>query len=114
VETPILDPNLANTSYHVPKARSGRGLLLTHIRRERYRCATQAAIWAREANPSFFKILPTWFSTVRLESESSEAMWRLVSPRPTRSATSCSRRVRGSGGTAILAERPPPSSPTRP
>jgi uncharacterized membrane protein YccC len=34
-----------------------------------------------------------WFSTVRSEIVSSKAIWRLVSPRATRSAISCSRVV---------------------
>ena len=43
-------------------------------------CATQAAMRAREVNPSFFRILRTRFSTVRSEIESSEAIRRLVGP----------------------------------
>ncbi len=38
---------------------------------ERYLCTTQAAIWDHEENPSFLRILPMWFSTVRPEIESS-------------------------------------------
>jgi hypothetical protein len=39
-------------------------------RKAHYVCATQVAIRAREENPSFFRILPMWFSTVRSEIES--------------------------------------------
>jgi hypothetical protein len=46
--------------------------LLTHfLRGECYLCATQVAILAREENSSFLRILPIWFSTARLEIESS-------------------------------------------
>jgi hypothetical protein len=48
---------------------------------------------AREVNPSFRRILRIWFSTVRSEIESSEAIRRLVSPRSTHTAISSSRRV---------------------
>src|SRR5919202_2224736 len=50
------------------------------------------SIWALECSPSFFRILRTWFATVCSEIESSKAIWRLLSSRATRSATSRSRR----------------------
>src|SRR5215207_9755940 len=51
----------------------------------------------RELRFSFFRMLVTWWCTVCSESTSSEAIWRLVSPLPTRTATSFSRRVRLGG-----------------
>ena len=51
------------------------------------------AIWVREWSPSFLRILPTWFAAVRSEIESSLAIWRLVSPRATRRAITCSLAV---------------------
>ena len=40
----------------------------------------QLAIWERELSPSFLRILATWLPAVRSETESSLAIWRLVSP----------------------------------
>ena len=61
---------------------------------------TQVASSARERNTSFLKILLTWVAAVCSEIESSAATWRLVSPRATRSATSCSRAVSLSVGSS--------------
>lgn len=62
------------------------------------RRTAQTAIWALEPNPNLLRMLRTWLWTVRSETESSEEIWRFVSPRPTKTATSRSRRVRGSSG----------------
>jgi hypothetical protein len=53
----------------------------------------EATCW-RDLRFSFFRMLVTWWCTVCSESTSSEAIWRLVSPRVTRTATSFSRRER--------------------
>src|SRR5215203_2887951 len=56
--------------------------------------------WALERSPIFFRILRTWLATVCSEIDSSKAIQRLVSPRATRSATSCSRAVSLSVGSS--------------
>src|SRR5215210_7532075 len=55
--------------------------------------ATQAAIWARDLSSNFLRILCTWVATVCSERTNWAEVWRFVSPRPTRAATSRSRRV---------------------
>src|SRR5215210_3202006 len=62
-----------------------------------YRSLRREATCWRELRFSFLRMLVTWWCTVCSESASSEAILRLLSPRVTRTATSCSRRVRGSG-----------------
>jgi hypothetical protein len=62
------------------------------------RCAAQTAIWALELDPNLLRMLRTWLWTVRSERWSSKEIWRLVSPCPTKTATSRSRPVRGSSG----------------
>jgi hypothetical protein len=56
----------------------------------------EASCW-REPRFSFLRMLVTWWCTVCSDSTSSEAIWRLVSPRVTRIATSFSRGVRLGG-----------------
>src|SRR6266487_4018921 len=51
----------------------------------------QAAIWAREPNPSLARMCWTWFSAVRSASNRNRAISRLVRPRATSTATSRSR-----------------------
>src|SRR5688500_19425522 len=62
-----------------------------------YRSGRREATCWRELRFSFFRMLVTWWCTVCSERKSSEAIRRLVSPLPTRTATSFSRRVRLDG-----------------
>jgi hypothetical protein len=60
--------------------------------------ATQAAIWAREREPSRARICSTWDSAVRTETDNCAAIARSVVPSATNCATSCCRRVSGESG----------------
>ena len=56
-----------------------------------YRSGRRETTCWRDVRFSFFRMLVTWWPTVCSERTSSEAIWRLVSPRATRIATSFSR-----------------------
>jgi hypothetical protein len=53
-----------------------------------YRSLKREATCSRELRFSFLRMLVTWWCTVWTEMTSSAAIWRLVSPRLTRIATS--------------------------
>ncbi len=57
--------------------------------------AIQLAIWARESNPSLFKMLRTWVATVRSEMKRRVPICLLVRPSATNLATSTSRFASG-------------------
>src|SRR5439155_10367732 len=59
--------------------------------RHRLAAATQPAICARELNPSLFRMLRTWLSTVRSEMKRRAPICLLLRPSATRRATSTSR-----------------------
>src|SRR5919108_4993373 len=59
---------------------------------------TQPAIWARELNPSLFRMLRTWLSTVRSEMKRRAPICLLLRPSATRLATSASRAARSAPG----------------
>src|SRR5215469_5424866 len=73
------------------------------------------AIWARELNPSLFRMLRTWLSTVRSEMNRRAPISLLLSPSATSRATPASRCPRKPGplwstaaaGGGGLAERQP-------
>jgi hypothetical protein len=62
-----------------------------------YRSLRREATCLRELKFSFLRMLVTWWCTVWTEMTSSDAIWRLVSPRLTRIATFFSRGVRLGG-----------------
>ena len=71
--------------FSVEIGKSGRNILRPEsltvpLEEGERRSVIQAAIWARERSPSLRKILATWLLAVFVESESSWAIWRLVSP----------------------------------
>src|SRR6266702_4220022 len=62
----------------------------------------QAAIWAREPNPSLARMCWTWFSAVRSETNRVRAISRLVTPRATSTATSRSRLDSRTGAVGVV------------